>query len=162
MKTLLLAFAVSMLVFLSSCAGGRAQAQERVLDCDVVFEYHAIPNDSITVLVDKTLRLHTGKTLPGAFYPLLISVRRADDMDIPVSTEVVSDDAALLQLLQKRYPMLKTIGVVIGESAASDPSFNQQMALTPILTMTRRIEGAQVLVFHEKDGEIISMETVKE
>lgn len=146
---------------LTNCAGNKAKAQEQVLECDVLFEYQQIENDSISLMVGNTIRLHTGKSLTGQFYPLLLSIRDPQDLDKPTSTEVIGSEEQLLGLLKSKFPFLKRFGVVIGESASSSHEFNENGALEPIQKLTKQISEAEILIFREKDGEIVSMESAQ-
>lgn len=162
MNKLLSVLLFAATAILMSCAGSKAKAQEQVLDCDLIFEYHAIENDSISLFIGNTFRLHTGKANPGRFYPLLVSVRNPRDLDRPTSTEIVSDDAGLLLLLRKNIPLLTTIGVVIDDNTSKAKGFTQAGALTPIFQLAKLIPGSRILVFHEKSGDLVRVETAKD
>jgi hypothetical protein len=152
-STIALAFA--------SCAGNKAKAQEQVLECDVLFEYQQIENDSISLMVGNTIRLHTGKSQTGQFYPLLLSVRDPQDLDKPTSTEVIGGEEQLLGLLKSKFPFLKRFGVVVGESTSGSREFSEKGALEPIEKLAKQIPEAEILIFREKAGEIVSVESAQ-
>jgi len=153
---MLLALAVSL--SLLSCASSRADAQLRAAESDILFEYHYVENDSISLLVGNTFRLHTGKTQKGDFYPLLVSVRSPQDLDKPTNTEVLHDPDAVIAFLQKRFQFLKAFGVVIGDNVSTDPKFKRQEAIDRIRELARKVSESTLVIFEEKDGEIVSMQ----
>lgn len=152
---------LSIAALLSSCAGNKAQAQEQVVACDILFEYQNVENDSISLLIGNTMRLHTGKAVEGQFYPLLISVRNPEDLDKPTSTEVIDSEASLLAFLQKRFPLLKSIGIVMGENTSNAIGFSESSALKPIKSLSKKISESELRLFREKGGDIVSVETLK-
>lgn len=155
LSTILISFAV---LIGAGCAGSKAKAQEQVLECDVLFEYQFVENDSISLMVGNTIRLHTGKAMTGAFYPLLLSIRDPQDLDKPTNTEVIGSEEQLFTLLQGKFPYLKRIGVVIGESAYQQSAFAEKDALLPIRGLVKRIPEAELLLFQEKGGEIVGVQ----
>ena len=148
--------------FLASCANSKAKAQEQVTECDVLFEYHSIVNDSISLMIGNTMRVHSAKTQPERFYPLLVSVRNPRDLDRPTSSEVILDDPSLLAFLRRELPFLQTIGVVISSNTSQDPGFSESGALVPIRKFAKLVPDSRILVFHELDGDVISVRTEKE
>jgi hypothetical protein len=155
MKQILFFLMVCVLLF--ACAGSKSKAQELVLTCDILFEYQSIENDSISLLVGNTLRLHTGKANESGFFPLMISIRSPQDLDRPTSTEVIADSQELLTLLKQRIPTLQTVGVIVGASARLDPNFQESNAIAMIQSIVNQIPESKLLVFQEQGGEIVSV-----
>jgi len=155
-------FAIGLtVVALNSCSGAKAKAQEEALNCDVLFEYQAVENDSISLMVGNTIRLHTDKASLGNFYPLMISVRSPENLDKPTSTEFIGDETSLRVFLLKKFPLFKSIGVVIGESALKKPKFSEKDAISPVKSLVAKIPDARLLMFREKGGDIISSESLR-
>lgn len=160
MKPVSMWFLALVSVVLLGCAGSKAKAQEQVLECDVLFEYQSVENDSISLMVGNTIRLHTGKALPGQFYPLFLSIRDPQDLDKPTSTEVIGSEEQLLALLKSKFSFLKRVGVVIGESTAKSHEFAEASALLPIRSLTKQIPESEFLLFHEEAGDIVSVKVL--
>ena len=154
-SALLASFGFALMTF-TSCANTKAKAQEEAVNCDVLFEYQAVENDSISLMVGNTIRLHTDKATPGSFYPLMISVRSPEDLDKPTSTEFIANEQALHGFLAKHFPLLKSIGVVMGGSALQKANFSEQNALIPLRSLSKQIPDSHLQLFYEKGGEIVS------
>lgn len=145
---------------LVSCAGSKADAQLREQECDFLFEYQAIENDSIAILVGNTMRLHAGKATPGNFYPLLLSERDPQELDKPIATEVIQNEDELRSLVRKRARMLQYVGIVIGESTRNAKGFQESQAIAPIRSLVTSLPEVQLFVFQEREGEVQSFKPV--
>lgn len=142
-----------------SCGSHKADAQLQAAECDIMFEYHFVENDSITLLVGNTIRLHTGKTQSANFYPFLLSERSPVDLDRPISSEVFNSSAELVDFLRTKFPFHGAIGVVIGENTSSDPDFDSTNAVFRIKEIATALGARQLFVFTEKNAEITGMKT---
>jgi hypothetical protein len=151
--SLLLLFLLPLIAL--SCVGAPRSQDKEVASLDFVFEYQSIENDSITQMQGNNLRLHTGKAVPGQFYPMIITFRKESDKDQLLSTDVISSEESLAALLLQQYPNAKTFGLVIRESARKEVRFDEGEAIKPIRKLVKQIPGATLVLFHEKEGALL-------
>ncbi|NLB63419.1 MAG: hypothetical protein GX801_04850 [Fibrobacter sp.] len=156
MKSKLLILSLALISFFS-CAGNKADAQLQAAECDIMFEYHYVENDSISIMVGNTIRFHTGKTESQDFYPLLLSERNVTNLDIPISSEVFKNIDEFIVYLKAKFPFHGTIGVLIGENTSTDTKFNKDEAISRVKEIAKSLGANQIFIFADKNAEIISM-----
>lgn len=149
-------FLFAMLLALAACAPSKLEIQEMAVDSDILLEFRYIENDSIGIQMGNMLVLNTSKTSGMDFYPLLVSTRSPEDIDKPTATHVIQDDAGLLAYLKRDRESLTRFGVVIGENCSKDPAFSESNAVAIATRLARLVPGSTLVLFREKDGDIIA------
>ncbi len=154
MNKLLYFVAVAAFLF-TACGPSKLQIQEMSLDCDVMIEVRYVEEDTIGFLVGNTLYLPSQQLAQDSLFPLLISPRNPMDIDAPARTDRISSADALTAYLSRTVPEMTRFGLVIGSSAGSDFDFNEKKVIQKISDYVKLHQGASLIIFREKNGDLI-------
>ncbi|MDR1760617.1 MAG: hypothetical protein LBR60_08875 [Fibrobacter sp.] len=154
MKKLFYFTAIAALL-LTACGPSKLQIQEMSLDCDVMIEVRYVEEDTIAYLVGNTLYLTSQQLAHDSLFPLLISPRNPMDIDAPARTDRIPSADVLTGYLSRAVPEMTRFGLVIGSSTGSDFDFNEKNVVQKISDYVKLHQGASLIIFHEKDGDLI-------
>lgn len=154
MKKLLIAFVSVASLFLAACGPSKLEIQEMSSQRDIMIEVRQVLNDSISLMVGNTLYLNSKQVVGDNLFPLLVSTRDPQEIERLTSTDVVNDEAGLLQYLRYTSPDMVHFGIVIGETAYNEIGFDEKTVVEKLKNIFVKVDGGSMILFHEKGGEL--------
>lgn len=154
MKKILAAFALLTSMVLVACGPSKLEIQEMSSQCDVMIEVRQVLNDSISLMIGNTLYLNSKQALNENIFPLLVSTRDPKEIERLTSTDVINDEAGLLQYLRFSSPDMVNFGIVIGETAYNEIGFDENVIVNALKNIFMKVDGGTLVLFHEKGGEL--------
>jgi len=154
MKKLVLAMLASVSMFFMACGPSKLEIQEMSVQSDVIVEVRQVLNDSISIFMGNTLFLNAKQMVSDDMYPLLVSTRDPAEFEKPTATDILNSDEDLLKYLRKASPLMSSVGIVIGETAANEIGFDESETIAKLTAVFKKMGGGTLVLFHEKGGEL--------
>jgi len=154
MKKIALALLASVSMILMACGPSKLEIQEMSAQSDVIVEVRQVLNDSISLFMGNTLFLNAKQMVSDDMYPLLVSTRDPAEFEKPTATDILNSDEDLLKYLRKVSPLMSSVGIVIGETAANEIGFDESETVAKLTAVFKKMGGGSLVLFHEKAGEL--------
>lgn len=160
MKRRFLAAGLFVAAVLSGCGASKFDIERATAKCDILIEVRELKADSVSWFVGNTVYLNPNQAKREAMFPMIISTRNPDNIDMQRGINFLNNEEELLSFIRSKSPNAVNFGMVFNDKALSELGVDEDKTVDDFVSVFRKINGGSMVVFYEKNGHITDMSTV--